>query len=48
MDEHFFTIVTVAATVAFIMGIISGFWPVLLISMVIAVLFLWLTNRLHL
>lgn len=48
MDENFLTIVTVAATVAFVLGIVSGFWPVLLISAGIALLFLWLTKRLHL
>jgi hypothetical protein len=36
--EHFlFAVIAIAATVAFVMGILSGFWPILLISLLIIV-----------
>lgn len=46
MYAYLFTIIAVAATLAFVVGIISGIWPELLIGAGIALLFLWLVRRL--
>ncbi len=44
-DDLLFTIISVAATAGFVLGIISGFWPVLLASALIAAVLLWLPMR---
>ena len=44
MEEILFLIIAVAAVTAFVLGIISGFWPVFLASALIAALLLWLAR----
>ena len=46
-DDLLFNIISVAATAGFVLGIISGFWPVLLGSLGVAVLLLVLGNSLR-
>jgi hypothetical protein len=46
-DDLLFTIIAVAATAGFVLGIISGVWPVLLASLGVAVLLLWLAKSLR-
>ena len=46
-DDLLFTIISVAATAGFVLGIISGVWPMLLTSLAVAVLLLWLAKRLR-
>jgi len=47
MNAYLFTIISVSATVAFVVGVVSGVWPVLLVGMGFALLFLWLASKLH-
>jgi hypothetical protein len=46
-DDLLFTIISVAATAGFVLGIISGFWPVLLGSLVAVLLLLTVAKRLR-
>lgn len=47
MNAYLFTIISVSATIAFVVGVVSGVWPVLLIGMGFALLFFWLVKQLH-
>jgi hypothetical protein len=47
MDDLLFNIIGVAATAGFVLGIISGVWPVLLTSSVVMLLLLWLAKSLR-
>ena len=46
MDNLLFHIIAWAAVAGFVLGIISGFWPVLVISLVVVLLLMMLGNRL--
>jgi len=46
MDDLLFNIIAVAAVAGFVLGIISGFWPALVISLVVVLLLMMLGNRL--
>ena len=48
MDNLLFSVIAVAATLAFLAGVISGIWPVLLVSLCFALLILWAAGRLRL
>ena len=48
MDDLLFTIIAVAATAGFVLGILSGVWPVLLTSSLVMLLLLWLARSLRL
>jgi len=48
MDDLLFTIIAVAATAGFVLGIISGLWPVPLTSSLVILLLLWLARSLRL
>ncbi|MDF1658766.1 MAG: hypothetical protein P1U58_14220 [Verrucomicrobiales bacterium] len=45
MDDFLFHILALAATAGFILGIISGWLPLLLVSLLLAGLFIWLTRN---
>ena len=45
MDDLLFVIIAVSATAGFVLGILSGWLPLLLVSLVLAVLFVWLTRK---
>ncbi|MCG8601140.1 MAG: hypothetical protein MI807_13435 [Verrucomicrobiales bacterium] len=45
MDDFIFRILAVAATAGFLLGILSGWWPFLLVSALLAGLFVWLTRK---
>ena len=45
MDDLLFRILALAATAGFILGIISGWLPLLLVSLLLAGLFVWLTRK---
>lgn len=47
MDDLLFNIIAVAAVVGFVLGIISGFWPALLVSVVAVLLLLTAANSLR-
>ena len=48
MDDLLFTIIAVSATSGFVLGVLSGVWPVLLTSSVVMLLLLWLARSLRL
>lgn len=45
MNDLLFAIIAVAATVAFLVGIVSGIWPILVVSGCFALLFLWAADK---
>lgn len=45
MDDFLFRVLSVAATAGFLLGIVSGWWPVLLVSILLAGLFVSLTRK---
>ena len=45
MDDLLFRTLAVAATAGFLLGILSGWWPFLLVSALLAGLFVWLTRK---
>lgn len=45
MDDILFQILALAATVGFILGILSGWLPLLVVCLLLAGLFLWLTRK---
>ena len=45
MDDLLFTIIAVAAVAGFVLGILSGVWPILIAAMLLTGLFLWLTRK---
>lgn len=47
MDDLLFVIIAVAATVAFVLGILAGIWPTLLVGLVIGIGLLWLVRPLR-
>ena len=47
MDDLLFAIIAVAATVAFVLGILAGIWPTLLVGLVIGIGLLWLVRPLR-
>lgn len=44
MDSLLFNIIAFSATAGFILGIISGWLPLILVSLVLAGLFVWLAR----
>ena len=47
MEDLLFPIIAVAATVAFVLGILAGIWPTLLVGLVIGIGLLWLVRPLR-
>jgi len=45
MDDLLFRILAVAATAGFLIGILCGWWPFFLVSILLAGLFTWLTRK---
>ena len=47
MDDLLFNIIAWAALAGFVLGIISGFWPVLVTSLIVVMLLMMLGKRLR-
>ena len=45
MDDLLFRILAVAATAGFLLGILSGWWPELVLGLLVAGIFVWLTRK---
>jgi len=45
MDDLLLTIIAVAAVTGFVLGIISGVWPILIVGLLLTGLFLGLTRK---
>ena len=45
MDDLLFSIIAVAAVAGFVLGILSGVWPILIAVLLLTGLFLWLTRK---
>jgi hypothetical protein len=45
MDDLLFGVIAVAATAGFVLGILSGWLPLLVVSLLLACLFVWLTRK---
>lgn len=45
MDDLLFRILAVAATAGFLLGILSGWWPALVLGLLLAGGFIWLTRK---
>jgi hypothetical protein len=44
MDNLLFNIIAIAAVAGFVLGILSGLLPLILVSLVLAGLFVWLSR----
>ena len=44
MDAYLFNIIAWAAVLAFVVGVLSGIWPTLLIGLLIGLGMLWLSR----
>ncbi len=45
MDEIIYRTITIAATVGFVLGLLSGWLQLLLLSLLLAGLFVWLSRK---